>query len=89
MNLSPGSELERDGTHAAVMNGMGAAISGPCGEGADMGENDEYPQKPKGNFHLIGMVILAAIVVFIGTDIWGNPPGEGSAAVPTQTDTVR
>jgi hypothetical protein len=28
-------------------------------------DNDQYPRKPKGNFHLIGVVILAAIVAII------------------------
>lgn len=53
-----------------------------------MAENDRYPQRPKGNFHLIGLGILIAIIVIIATALWKNPPGEGAAAVPTQTNTV-
>jgi hypothetical protein len=54
-----------------------------------MAENDRYPKKPKGNFHLIGLGILIVIIVIIATAVWMNPPGEGTAAVPTQTDTAR
>jgi len=54
-----------------------------------MSDNDQYPREPKGNFHIIGVVILVAIVAIIVHEIWKNPPGEGSAAMPTQTDTVR
>jgi hypothetical protein len=54
-----------------------------------MSDNDKYPRKPKGNFHVIGVVILVAIVAVIAIEIWRNPPGEWAAEVPTQTDNAR
>jgi hypothetical protein len=42
-----------------------------------MSDNDKYPRKPKGNFHVIGVVILVVIVAVIAVEIWRNPPGEG------------
>jgi hypothetical protein len=53
-----------------------------------MPDNGQYACEPKAIF-LNGVVILVAIVATVVHEIWQNPPGEGSAAMPTQTDTVR